>query len=159
MSFALWLAILAFAVLLTFFLVAWFDRRNRVRMVNPRDEDRELARKEPYFRREIVEAKVKSLFPNHDPGEILKLLNEGIPTVWGLERLQLDILKVSDGSLDQLHHYVDAAKRDFMSVVRLAEYPKGSRIDVLDMDKLPYDEHRRIIEDDERQYLNWLKKS
>ncbi|MDQ3908011.1 MAG: hypothetical protein M3268_06665 [Acidobacteriota bacterium] len=140
------------------FLV-WFDRRNRVSVIGPWDQERELAKKKPYFRREMVEAKVKSLFPNGELAEILRLLDDNnIPSVWGRERIQLDILKVSGGDLDRLRHSIDEAKRDFMSVIRLAEYPEGSRIDVLDIGKLPYDEHRRVFGNDLRQYLDWLKK-
>ena len=33
------------------------------------------------------------------------------------ERVQLAILKLSDGSLEALHHYVAAAKRDYRDVL------------------------------------------
>ena len=73
--------------------------------------------------------------------------------------MQLNILKLSNGNLDQLHHYIGVAKleRDFMKVIELAEYPESSRMDV--NHKNPFwGEHKRLIERDFRQYLNWLKK-
>lgn len=125
----------------------------------PQDEDRDLARLKPYFRREVVEAKVNLLFPHRDPAEILQLLDNDVPSFWGLERLQLDILKLSNGDLDQLWCYIGVAKseRDFMQVINLAEYPESSQREVDDKDLLG-SAHKQEIERDFRQYLNWLKK-
>jgi len=113
----------------------------------------------PYFRREVVEAKVKSLFPQHAPAEILQLLDSDIPSFVGFERVQLDILKLSDGDTDKLHHYIELAKsqRDFMKVINLAEYPESSKRDLRDKD-LFWGDHKKEIERDFRQYLKWLKK-
>src|SRR4030095_3570667 len=110
--------------------------------------EREFAKKKPYFRREVVEAKVKSLFPGKDPKLILQVLDDDIPTVFGVERTQLNILKLSDGDVNQLVHYVEMAKsgRDFIEVINLAEYPESSRIGMLELDKLPYKEARRILD-------------
>lgn len=160
MSLVYWLVIIGFSCLAIWLFLKWFDRKNQVRMFSRRDDDREVARKRPYFRREVVETKVKSLFPNHDPAEILQLLDDDIPTFWGLERMQLNILKVSNGNLDQLilHIATSKSERDFMNAIQLAEYPESSLIRAEDIDKLPYDEYRRICERDIKQYLNWLKK-
>jgi hypothetical protein len=159
MSLAFWIALPTIACLALWLFLKWLDRRNRVEVYGPSDDDRGLARLKPYFRREVVEAKVKSLFPSHDPAEILRLLDDGVPSFWGLERMQLNILKLSNGDMDQLRHYIGVAKgeRDFMKVIELAEYPESSRIGVHGKD-LFYGEHKRLIERDLRQYLNWLKK-
>lgn len=73
--------------------------------------------------------------------------------------MQLNILKLSEGDLDQLRHYIEVAKseRDFMKVIELAEYPESSRIGLRDKN-LFGGAHKRLIERDSRQYLNWLKK-
>lgn len=159
MPLTLWIAIVAIGCLTIWLFLRWFDRRNRVQVYSPQDSDREMARLKPYFRREVVERKVKSLFPNQEPAKILQLLDNDIPSYWGLERIQLNILKLSNGNLDQLHHYIGVAKseRDFMKVIELAEYPESSRIDISDKDRF-WGEHKQLIERDFKQYLNWLKK-
>ena len=159
MSLIFWIAIAAVACLAIWLFLRWVGRRSSVEVYTPQDADRQLARLKPYFRREVVEAKIKALFPNHDSGEILRLLDNGVPSFWGLERMQLDILKLSDGNLDQLRYYIGVARseRDFMKVIQLAESPESSRIGIHDKN-LFYGEHKRLIERDFRQYLNWLKK-
>lgn len=158
MSLMFWIVIVVAACLAVWLFLRWFDRRSRVQACSPWDDDRELARLKPYFRREVVEAKIKSLFPNHDPAEILRLLDDDIPSFWGLERMQLDNLKLSNGDLDQLDYYIGVAKskQDFLQVIELAESPESSRIDIHDKG-LFWGEHKRLIERDFRQYLNWLK--
>ncbi len=159
MSLMFWIAFVVIACLAIWLCLRWFDRRSRVEVYSPQDDDRGLARLKPYFRREVVEAKIKSLFPNHNPAEILQLLDNDLPSFWGLERMQLNILKLSNGDIDQLRYYIEVARsqRDFMRVINLAEYPESSSMDIHDKN-LFYGEHKRLIERDFRQYLNWLKK-
>ena len=153
-----WIAILVIVGLTIWVLLRWIDRKNSVEVYTPQDADREQQKLKPYFRREVVERKVKSLFPNQDHAEILKLLDNDLPSFWGLERMQLDILKLSDGNIDQLEHYIGVAKseRDFMKVIELAESPESSRFN--DQKDLFWGEHKRLIERDFKQYLDWLKK-
>lgn len=77
---------------------------------------------------------------------------------FGLERVQLDILKLSNGDVEKLHHYIELAKSQhgFMKVINLAEYPESSRRDLHDKD-LFWGKHKKEIERDFRQYLKWLK--
>lgn len=159
MSLTFWIVVVVIACLAIWQFLRWVDRRSRVVVYTPQDADRKLARLKPYFRREVVEAKVKSLFPSNNPADILQLLDDDVPSFWGAERIQLDILKLSDGNLEQLRHYIGVAKseRDFMKVIGLAEYPESSRLGIHDKG-LFYGEHKRLIERDFRQYLKWLKK-
>ncbi len=138
MFFAVWIIIAGLAVLGIWFLLNWFKRKNRVAVYTPQDEARHLARLTPYFRREVVEAKVKSLFPHQDSAEILKLLDKDVPSCGGLERMQLDILKLSNGNLDQLRYYIELAnsERDFTKITQLAECPQSSKRDAHDKDLL-----------------------
>jgi hypothetical protein len=160
MSLIFWIVIVLIACLAIWLLLRWFDRRNRVEVYTPRDADRRLAKLKPYFRREVVEAKVQTLFPNHEPAEILRLLDDDVPSFWGLERMQLNILRLSNGDIDRLRHYIEVAKsgRDFMKVIESAEHPESSRIGINDKG-LFWGEHKRLIERDFQQYLNWLKKT
>ena len=45
------------------------------------------------------------------------------------ERVQLDILKLSDGNEEKVREYVAVAKRDYRDVLFWAEYPEESRLD------------------------------
>jgi len=157
MSLMFWIVLVAIACVGIWRLLRWFDLLGRAEVYTPEDEDRDLATLGPYFRRDVVEAKVKSLFPSYDPAEILRLLHD-VPSFWK-ERMQLNILKLSDGDLDRLRHYIRVAKSQsgFMTVIDLAEYPESSQMDI-DDPKLGYSKHKRQIERDFRQYLNWLKK-
>jgi hypothetical protein len=158
MSLTFWIVIAGIACLAIGLFLVWFNRQNSVQVHTPQVDDRQLAKLKPYFRREVVEAKVKSLFPHRDPAEILQLLDSDLPSFWGLERMQLDILKLSNGNLDQLRYYIEVARseRDFMKVINLAEYPESSQRDIHDKDFF-WDDHKRDIERDFRQYLDWLK--
>ena len=159
MSFVFWFILSIVACVVSMLFLKWLDRRNSVRMFNPRDSEREEGKKRPFFRPKVVEAKVKSLFPDHDSAEILRLL-EDVASSWGVERMKLNVLKLSEGDLDQLYHYskVAASDRDFIKVINQAEYPEFSRVDPNDINKLPYDQLRRLIKRDTKQYLNWIKK-
>ena len=159
MSLAFWMVIVLILFLSIWLFLRWLGRRNSVQVYGPGDADNELARLKPYFRREVVERRVRSLFPNQDHAQVMQLLDSDIPSFWELERMQLNILKLSNGKLDQLQHYIDIARSesDFIRVIELAEYPESSRIEINDKD-LFWSEHRRLIERDFRQYLNWLKK-
>src|SRR6185503_13753628 len=108
-------------------------------------------------RREVVERKVRSLFPDQDHAQILQLLDDTTPEFWGLERMQLSILRLSRGNLDQLHHYLKIANSPggFIKVMQLAESPNSSR--VVDDKELFWGRHKKLIEKDFREYEKWLK--
>jgi len=160
MSYVTWIIIAVVAASVIWLLLRWFNRSVKVDVYTPSDGSRQSAKLKPYFRRAVVEAKVKSLFPQHAPAEILKLLDKDVPSFFGLERVQLDILKLSNGDTDKLHYYIELAKseRDFMKVIDLAEYPESSKRDIHDKD-LFWGEHKKEIERDFRQYLKWLKRN
>lgn len=149
MSLTFWIVIAGIACWAIWLFLTWFNRKNSVQVHTPQDEDRLLKKLTPYFRREVVEAKVNLLFPHQDPVEILQLLDTDIPSFWGLERMQLDLLKLSNGNLDQLRYYIGVARseRDFMKVINLAEYPESSQRDIDDKDRF-WSAHKRELERD-----------
>lgn len=75
----------------------------------------------------------------------------------GTARIQLAALKLANGSVEKLRSNIELAKTDYRDVLAPAEFPeylkKGFRIR-----ELPPDEQRRIIDDDWRQYNEWLRK-
>jgi hypothetical protein len=78
-----------------------------------------------------VLASVRATFPKRSWPAVLDLLNTyGIESYERKrERVQIAILKLSDGSEDNLREYVAVAKRDYRDVLFWAEYPEESKID------------------------------
>lgn len=154
MAFAFWFIIMAIGGAAVAAFVIWFVQGDRGGEYTPWDDEEVVARKEPYFRREVVEAKVRSLFPSHDPSEILRLLDGVQPSLGSLEQMQLDILKLSDGDVARLRHYIEVSGSLWgaLEVVSKAEYPRSSRID--SSSPTP----KWVVEKDVRQYLKWLKR-
>lgn len=128
-------------------------------VIGPEQGAQELAMKEPYFRREVVEAKVKSLFPKHAPAEILRLLDTIPKPFGGPYRLQLAVLKLSKGDPAKLRRYIEVAGHDLHhNLIRSAEYPVTSRIGFLNSTRLPASIQLWMFNSDLRQYMAWLKK-
>jgi hypothetical protein len=123
----------------------------------PQREDRILAELKPFFRREIVEAKVESLFTGRERAQVLDLLDDDLPDYWGLERLQLAILRLSDGSLTALREYVAAARADYIKVIGTVEYPSALKIGLERFVRLSNPEQESIAQRDLREYVRWLE--
>src|SRR5437016_8045222 len=84
----------------------------------------------PHSRDEIV-AVVQKTFPESAHARVLELLD-----IYGVEsyerereRVQLAILKLSQGNEEKLREFVAVAKRDYRDVLFWAEYPEESRLD------------------------------
>ena len=71
-----------------------------------------------------------------------------------VERVRIAILKLSEGSLEELARVVVQAKQDYRDVLAWAEYPEALRKPTWD---LPPAERTRIQHADRDQYLTWLK--
>ena len=158
MSPTFWIIVVVSIGVLIFVILKLVSRRTSVKMFNPWDTEKVESKKKSYFRHEVVEAKVRLLFPDHDFAEVVQLL-EAVPTFWGVERMKLNVLKLSGGNLDQLRHYINVAssERDFIEVINLAEYPESSLVSSTEIDKLPYDEVMGRLKRDTKKYLNWLR--
>lgn len=72
-------------------------------------------------------------------------------------RVHLAALKVANGSVQKLRACIDSAKRDYRDALAAAEYPAYFKIGFL-IREFPEKERRRIIDEDWRQYEEWLKK-
>src|SRR6266404_5419969 len=82
-------------------------------------------------RRDKVVAAVRKTFPENAHARMLELLD-----TYGVEsyereheRVQLAILKLSEGNEEKLREFVSVAKRDYRDVLFWAEYPEESRLD------------------------------
>ena len=104
--------------------------------------------------------KIKQMWPDADPQEILGILNvygtESYET--GQTRVQLAILKLSEGDRERLPDLVKMAKVDFRDVLAYAEYPQEMRTDPIKMRDMPEEEAQSIRQRDREQYESWLKK-
>jgi len=96
-------------------------------------------------------------FPLSDPTEVQATLDEYGTIDWQRERerVQLAILKLAAGRLDQLRYHVESAKRDYRDTLAPAEYPIYSR-KVSHRSKLSSEKIQAIIDADWKQYQDWL---
>jgi|SRR5215813_717055 len=109
------------------------------------------------YNRDLVIAKAKQCFPNEDQGKIMDILDLYGKEFYARERerVQIAILKLSGGDLQNLCEYVEIARRDFRDVLSSAEYPEETRKRAWNMsDK---EEVKRIRERDRQQYIDWLQ--
>ena len=84
----------------------------------------------PHSRDEVV-AVVQKTFPESNWENVIQLLDEyGVePYERERERVQLAILKLSEGNEEKLGEFVAVAKRDYRDVLFWAENPEEARLD------------------------------
>src|SRR6266498_260400 len=111
--------------------------------------------------RDLVLTKMKETFPQEDSEEVLAVLD-----LYGeesyereRERVQLAILKLSHGSMDELLSNVEVAKQDYRDILAYAEYPHEMRRSADEIRRMSADEAQSIRDKDRQQYLEWLDKS
>lgn len=75
----------------------------------------------------------------------------------GTARVQLAALKLANGSVERLRSKIESAKRDYRDVLAYAEYPEYIR-NGFRVHELPADEQLRMIDNDWKQYNEWLRK-
>lgn len=109
--------------------------------------------------RDWVVAKVKQLFPGQSPADVMEILD-----LYGeesyereRERVQLAILKLSEGSQEKLLQFLDVAKTDYRDVLAWAEYPNAMRLSVAETDALGAEGRGELAQRDLQQYLAWLQ--
>ena len=84
----------------------------------------------PHTHDEVV-AVVQKTFAESDWARVLELLDDyGVESYEReRERVQLAILKLSEGKEEKLGEFVAVAKRDYRDVLFWAEYPEEARLD------------------------------
>jgi hypothetical protein len=103
---------------------------------------------------ELVTRVVERLFPPAERAAALGLVERYADDDSEPARVRLAVLKLSEGRLDLLEHYVMAASRDYRDVLAWAEYPEEADQPTW---RLPAAEVRRIREADRARYLAWLR--
>src|SRR5437870_4813424 len=83
-----------------------------------------------HSRAEVVSA-IAAAFPKSDWAPVLELLDTyGVESYEReRERVQLAILKLSDGNEEKVREFVAVAKRDYRDVLFWAEHPEEARLD------------------------------
>jgi len=109
------------------------------------------------YNRDLVIAKAKQCFPNEDQEKIMGILDlyHGPEK----ERVQIAILKLSGGDLEDLRTEVETAKRDYRDVLAYAEFPEEMNQWALsDKEEVSEEEEKRMRERDRQQYIDWLQR-
>jgi len=89
----------------------------------------------------------------------LTILNEYGQQHWNKPsaRVQLAILKLSNGDMDKLIETTQTAIADYRDVLSAAEYPRYAR--EIDFKKASEEVKSAVIEDDWNRYREWLEKT
>lgn len=108
--------------------------------------------------RSKVLEKVIHYWPDQDPQIIMNILDE-----FGVEsyeregtRVQLAIVKLSEGDIEKLKEKIILAKTDYRDVLAYAEYPEEMKISYKEMRDIPAEKAKAVRERDREQYLKWL---
>ena len=76
----------------------------------------------PVYTRQQVEAEAARIFGKEAVKGIMQLLDQYHPEGPGGERVHMGILKLSEGDVSKLRHYVEQAQKDFRDILYWAEY-------------------------------------
>jgi hypothetical protein len=78
--------------------------------------------------RDILRQKLAEQFPGEDQAQLLALLNQyESESAAGRLRVQLAVLKLSEGNLSQLRKYLEVARTDYRDVLFWAETPERAK--------------------------------
>lgn len=136
-----------------------FERLTNLFRRNASHTAKETSQRIPQVTSDDVERIVCRDFTADEYATVTAMLKEcGINMAQtGAARVRLAALKVANGSVQKLRSCIDSAKRDYRDALVAAEYPSYFMIGFRGQ-KLPEKEQRRIIDEDWRQYQEWLKK-
>ena len=102
---------------------------------------------------------VRRDFPPKDFDTVMTVLRQygGEKSQRESARVQLGILKLANGNVDELQKHIDVARVDYRDVLAPAEYPEYLKAG-FQTGELPARERKRIIENDWEQYERWLRR-
>ena len=108
--------------------------------------------------RDKILKKITQYWPEVDPQLILNILEE-----YGVEsyereqsRVQLAIIKLSEGDRGRLEENVILAKTDYRDVLAYAEYPEEMKTSYKDMRKMSAGKTKALRQRDRELYLKWI---
>jgi hypothetical protein len=111
----------------------------------------------PPTRQQVI-SKVKYYWPDIHPEQVMDILDQYGIGKFEQERarVQLAVLKLSEGRFERLPDLVKAAKGDFRDVLAWAEYPGEFKLGFVKMKQLSIEEAKAIRRRDRQQYIEWL---
>lgn len=111
--------------------------------------------------RSQVLRKVQHYWPDKQPDEVMSILDQYGEGKYEQERerVQLAVLKLSEGRFKRLPDLVKAARGDFRDVLAWAEYPGEFKLGYTKMKQLPKEQSRQIRRQDRQQNIDWLEES
>ena len=113
----------------------------------------------PHVKREDVLRVVERDFPNMHAKEIINLLDKyKVESLDSQARIQLAILKLSDGNIEKLKKYIELALVDYRDVILPAECPEFCGFGFAGIGKVSDGEKEQIKKNDWEQYKKWLNR-
>lgn len=103
--------------------------------------------------RAMVKRVVGVLFPEPQRAEVLRRLDQYRDNE--IPRVQLAILKLSGGDLATLDKWIATAQSDYRDALAYAEFPRQMETNAV-YSQEDQDEYRRVVAEDQQQYLDWL---
>lgn len=103
---------------------------------------------------QLVTTIFKRLFGTHPDAEHLRETLLGYADS-ASPRVQLAILKLSEGDTERLLHFIEAARIDYRDVLAWAEYPEQMRSGNT-RDNTSLEEYEAMLRRDRSQYDAWL---
>jgi hypothetical protein len=107
----------------------------------------------------IISQKISQYWPDLEIQEIITILNQYGSESYHkeIQRVHLAILKLSEGQLNLLKHYLEIALSDYRDVLAWAEYPEEMKLGYSAKSKLPLEKVKALRRRDRVQYLIWLE--
>jgi len=105
---------------------------------------------------QIILRKISQYWPDLEINELLE--QYGAKSYHKeIKRVHLAIIKLSEGDLGRLKHFVDVARSDYRDVLAFAEYPEEVKLGFLGKKELAPEEVLKLRKRDRDQYLDWLE--
>lgn len=110
---------------------------------------------EPVSRKDVLRI-IRRDFPNENPEALLGILDEYADRE--RDRVQLAILKLSGGKVDDLLDLTKSAIQDYRDVLAWAEYDRVFRSGYFYGDKIIPEAIRQLEDADREEYRQWLRR-
>ena len=109
----------------------------------------------PKISNRILEEIIERDFGKNSTEVKTKLKQVKSDTESGKNRISAAILKLANGSINDIENFIELANADFRDVISQAEYPRCSELEFEDLEK---PEIRKIYLEDWEEYTKWLNK-
>jgi hypothetical protein len=105
---------------------------------------------------ETLDKIIQREYPEHFEQVKRKLETIKSDSSHGRNRFSAAVLKLSNGDLTKVDRYIEICNNDFRDVITIAEYPRISKLDFVDLENIETKKLRRTYLDDWADYSNWI---